>query len=193
MPRHSIACGCGCGDLATPGRRFIIGHRTFKRQPLVERFWLKVDQNGPIPEHRPDLGPCWLWLGLLNPGTGYGRLHRSNTEAPRVLNAHAYSYILARGPVPKGCELDHLCRVRACVNPDHLDPVTHLENFLRGNHPMAILCRSGVCKRGHERNAANTYWRKGTNKVVYCRPCRREARAAAHQREAISGASCQAS
>lgn len=70
---------------------------------------------------------CWLWTGQLN-NTGYGLFWYQTGKR----GAHVVLWELLRGLVPDGLELDHLCRVRRCVNPDHLEPVTHSENLLRG-------------------------------------------------------------
>lgn len=70
---------------------------------------------------------CWVWLGQEN-RNGYGRLRRFGK---RVM-AHKYYYELLKGPIPKDLVLDHLCRIRACVNPEHLEPVTVQINTLRG-------------------------------------------------------------
>jgi hypothetical protein len=85
----------------------------------IERFFAFVS-----PE--PNSG-CWLWCGGLQ-SRGYGFFCLS--DASMVL-AHRYSYELARGPVPDGLEVDHLCRLKACVNPEHLEAVTQSENTLR--------------------------------------------------------------
>lgn len=112
--------------------------------PFKERFWAKVDRDGPVPEHRPDLGPCWLWAAGLN-RDGYGRFGVSGTK----LGAHRVAYELLRGPIPDGLELDHLCRAPCCVNPDHLEPVTHRENCRRGFSPSAKAVRTGLCEDAH--------------------------------------------
>jgi HNH endonuclease len=96
------------------------------RTPPSERFWAKINKGGPIPEHRSDLGPCWLWTAATNYGYGVFRIDR------RSIYAHRYAYELLVGPIPDGLQLDHLCRVPPCVNPTHLEPVTHRENILRG-------------------------------------------------------------
>lgn len=87
---------------------------------------------------------CWLWIGCTNP-QGYGQIR----IAKRVLRlAHCVSYELHIGPIGDGLELDHLCRVRCCVNPQHLEPVTHLENVRRGQgHGSETVCPEGehVC------------------------------------------------
>ena len=78
-----------------------------------------------IPE--PNTG-CLIWLGSL--AHGYGRIGKSRQRGSRY--AHIVAYELANGPVPEGLQLDHKCRVRCCINPDHLEPVTQQENIRRG-------------------------------------------------------------
>src|SRR5258706_12171013 len=76
----------------------------------------RVDRFGPIPAHRPELGPCWLWLGPVSP-YGYAQVSFRGVK----FQAHRVVYWLAVGPIPPGQEVDHLCRVRRCVNPKHLE------------------------------------------------------------------------
>jgi hypothetical protein len=121
-----------------------------------ERFWLKVNRDGPIPEYHPELGPCWLWTG----GTtdGYGRFHIPNpTPGPRQksVRAHIYAYNELVGEVPEGLVIDHLCRVRCCVRPSHLEPVTPAENLARGTGFGSVTMRTGFCKRGHSFSGDN--------------------------------------
>ena len=137
------------------------------RQAVKERFWAKVDKNGPIPAHRPDLGACWIWLGAINKA-GYG--HAWNGQ--KVCRAHRLSYELLVGKFPPKKMSDHLCRVRRCVNPEHIEPVTNRQNVLRGNSPIAGYAKQTQCKRGHPYTARNTYFYK--SKVGRdCRICRR--------------------
>lgn len=143
-----------------------------EKRPADERFWEKVDKNGPVPAHRPDLGSCWLWIGHVEPTTGYGRFQVQR----KTWNAHHWAYSRFVGEIPKGYDRDHLCRVRRCVNWTHLDAVPHRENVLRGKAPAAVIHATGRCARGHERTAENYYEAPGGK--GYCIPCRRARRSA---------------
>jgi HNH endonuclease len=93
----------------------------------LDRFLIYVDQDGPIPDHAPDLGPCWLWLGSTNP-SGYGQFSIGRKGR---FTAHRWHYIRVKGPVADDLQIDHLCRVTSCVNPEHLEAVTASENCRR--------------------------------------------------------------
>lgn len=95
----------------------------------IERFLEKVDQNGPLSEERPDLGPCWLWTAGRS-RHGYARFLLSE---PREIWAHRVAHILFKGPIPADWEVDHLCFVRHCVNPAHLEAVVQVVNMRRAN------------------------------------------------------------
>ena len=125
------------------------------------RFWKKV-----MPE--PNSG-CWLWEGGLD-GKGYGTFLISLPVRHNV-RAHRFSYELHKGAIPAELELDHLCRNKVCVNPDHLEPVTHEENMRRcpelGKWSRAHITH---CPHGHEYSDENTYmWRN----MRHCRECNR--------------------
>jgi hypothetical protein len=102
-----------------------------------ERLLAFIDKDGPIPGHRPELGPCWIWTGSTDE-KGYGRFH---DNGPR--KAHRCSYELHVGEIPDGLEPDHLCRNRPCVNPGHLEVVTHRENCQRARYS------NEECAKGH--------------------------------------------
>lgn len=145
-------------------------HRTdgsFAPIPIAERFWNKVDYDGPIPSHRPDLGPCWLWKSCISPTQGYARIWIDG----RLKEAHPIAYRLAIGPIPDGLQLDHLCRVRHCVRPSHLEAVTRKVNILRGESPMARESRQTSCIHGHAFDEANTWFDKFGKR--HCRTCNR--------------------
>lgn len=93
---------------------------------------------------------CWIWrAGISVYGYGWFRPH----GLMECCNAHRVAFELYVGPIPKGKELDHLCRNRACVNPAHLEPVARIENIRRG-----FSSRFGnKCGRGHKRTAQNTF------------------------------------
>lgn len=116
---------------------------------------------------------CWLWMGAVS-SDGYGIIRADRRSQP----AHRLAYIAFKGQIPDGMTIDHLCRVRGCVNPDHLEAVTNAENARRA----AVLQVRGVCKRGHSPTPENTYLRKGRKGWADCLECRRirkrEARAA---------------
>jgi hypothetical protein len=100
---------------------------------------------------------CWVYGGYLNPATGYGQVGKHST-VHRVMWEHE------NGPIPSGLHIDHLCRVRACCKPAHLEPVTPRENTLRGPGSKA------TCKHGHPYTPENTL--RQTTGRRYCRTCR---------------------
>lgn len=119
-----------------------------------------------------DDGKCWLWTGPVSPA-GYGYL----THQGQSLRAHRFAYELVNGPVPDGLVLDHLCRVRRCVNPAHLEAVTQRVNLMRSPATRAARRLLSTCARGHEFDAANTYTRRNGTRL--CRECARLRRLAA--------------
>ena len=139
--------------------------RNMKARPMADRFWPKV--------HKTE--SCWLWTGAKSTA-GYGTFNLGRRGAGYDL-AHRISYRLAHGTIPDGLTLDHLCRVRHCVNPEHLEPVTHRENVMRGAGPKVAISRTGKCARGHDVSAENTqYHRDG--RIAFCKVCRRDKRQA---------------
>ena len=133
----------------------------------TERFWAKVNKNGPVPARHPELGPCWIWTASLNVRHGYGQFKLNG----RTRKPHQISYEIGIGPIPDGKEPDHLCGVRRCVNWHHLEAVTRRVNFLRGNHSTAISVRENRCYRGHEFTPENTVTRPNRPGKRECRKC----------------------
>ena len=107
---------------------------------------------------------CWLWLGARD-SSGYGQLWVNG----RVVGAHRFAYETFIGPIAAGLHLDHGCRNHSCVNPGHVEPVTVLENLMRGI-PGQWVARSH-CPSGHPFNTANTY-RNPASRGRTCRACR---------------------
>ena len=136
-----------------------------KLLPLTERFWEKVD--------RRDSDECWPWLASLD-ANGYGQIYGGPLK-PTNRKAHQVSYEINVGPIPSGLELDHTCRNPACVNPSHLEPVTHRENDLRGVGVGARNARKSHCSKGHPYDLMNTLFGK---RGRICRTCRKLWRAA---------------
>jgi hypothetical protein len=119
------------------------------------RFWSKVSGA--------DFTECWLWTAGLSISGGYGQFGLNG----RQLQAHRVAYELLIADIPDGLQIDHLCRVRACVNPWHLEPVTLLENARRGARAT-----KSACANGHPFDADNTYiWRVGDRTTRRCRAC----------------------
>lgn len=150
--------------------------RYYTRRDPEERFWPKVDKSGPmILDTR-----CWVWTGSLDP-QGYGHFYLPGRyETAAMISAHVFGYELENGPVPEGCDLDHLCRTPACVRAAHLEPVTHRENCLRGVGFAAINARKTHCPGGHEYDAVNTrYDKEGAR---HCRVCQKEWNAARYRK-----------
>lgn len=109
---------------------------------------------------------CWLWTGLMSrQGYGFASLNGKR------IGAHRAAYMLLVGPIPTGLDLDHLCRHRACVNPDHLEAVTHRINILRGEGLAAKNALKTHCKRGHEFTPDNILRDKQRTHVRRCKIC----------------------
>ncbi len=121
---------------------------------MLARFWKCTDRSGT----------CWLWSKSLD-RYGYGEIKISG----RRHLAHRFTYELLVGPIPRGMVLDHLCRIRRCVNPDHLEPVTNRENLLRGEGFAAKNTAKSHCPQGHPYDETNTIIRPCGSRR--CRAC----------------------
>ena len=126
--------------------------------PLRERLLARYETNAE---------GCWIWQGVRV--GGYGQIGKENNGG--MVYAHRAAYELIVGPIPDGLTLDHLCRNRACINPDHLEPVTMKENVLRGMSPTAINARKTHCNNGHPLDGDNLSLRKDGGRI--CLACRR--------------------
>jgi hypothetical protein len=132
----------------------------FLAQDPTERFWSKVQLEDTI---FPENG-CMLWTAArIN---GYGKFALAHAK---TVSAHCWNYEQRYGPIPDGLQLDHLCRVRHCVNPDHLEPVTAILNINRGNTGLRNSLKTH-CPQGHLYDLENTGIIKSTGSR-YCRIC----------------------
>ena len=119
-----------------------------------------------LPQHLQDkIMPvtecgCWVWIGGKSL-CGYGRVKVQGSRIAKP--THRVIYELFNGKIPKGLEPDHICNLRCCVNPNHIEPKTHAENMARNAH-----ARKTHCKRGHEFTPENTGHYKGSR---HCRKC----------------------
>jgi len=144
-------CSWACRDPRANGRH----------TPAIERFHALCTPD-------PNSG-CWLWIGHIQKA-GYGTF----APAGRTILAHRYAYEILVGPVPLGLDLDHLCRVRRCVNPKHLEPVTRLVNVQRG-----LIGTATCCRNGHP--YTDVYVTSQGTRI--CRICRRKTDAARRRRD----------
>jgi HNH endonuclease len=131
---------------------------------LGDRFWEKV-QMPSLPDG------CMEWMAHRSV-YGYGRFKFNGVQ----VGAHRLSWIITNGPIPKNMQIDHLCRNRGCVRPDHLDLVTQKENVLRSEAPSAKQAKQTHCKRGHELSGDNIYQgkyeRTGIRDCISCQRLR---------------------
>lgn len=143
--RCVLAAGLGEGMEASPltlTSRVVAALRP-RKLTAEERFWSHVERRSE--------DECWPWRGTISV-KGYGRAWLGKNHKPRATGAHRMAYELTVGPIPDGLTIDHLCRVRHCVNPKHLEPVSGRENTMRGESFSARLARQAKCIHGHEFN-----------------------------------------
>jgi len=122
-------------------------------------FWAKVKKTDT----------CWLWTGSTTK-LGYGQFR----VGKKIKRAHRIAYELLKEPIPENLVLDHLCRVRNCVNPNHLQPVTIRENVLRGLPRKNKQKTKTHCNKGHEFTKESTYFIATQNNARRCRICHNE-------------------
>lgn len=126
-----------------------------RRQKLIQNILSRIEIN-------PGLNSCWEWQGALNP-KGYAHVCWKGLPT----QGHRACYILFRGEIPEGKEIDHLCGNRSCIHPWHMEAVDHRVNILRGNTLAAKQLKQRHCKRGHSLEDAIS--RRGNRRE--CRTC----------------------
>ncbi|GAA2691987.1 HNH endonuclease family protein [Nonomuraea recticatena] len=155
--------------------------------PVVGTRWLKrVDMAGTVPQHAPELGPCWPTNGPTN-SKGYPII----SVGGKTKLLHLVVYPTVHGPIPPGWEVDHLCHHpdyckkkagcphRRCGNPGHWRAVPQEENNLRSGSVTAVNARKDECIRGHPLVGDNLIVRADRPEHRECRECRRLRRAMA--------------
>lgn len=161
---HDLNRLCPNQLCVNPEHAAVVRHATYCRrrgtQSLAERMERFI-------EVIPDLPGCWLWIGARC-GSGYGSVAVGRRNGTAM--AHRAMYELAKGPIPAGFVLDHLCGLKICVNPDHLRPVPQRDNVMRGSSIPALNASKAVCTNGHQFDEANTYQSKAGRA---CRACHR--------------------
>lgn len=130
--------------------------KALPREHYVAKFWGMVDKTDT----------CWLWTGMTTP-TGYASFYAGIHGGGKTY-AHRFVYDLMVGRIPDGYDIDHLCRVRNCVNPDHLEAVTHRENMLRGDTVVARMAAKTHCAKGHPLDGIY----EGSRYCTTCKPRR---------------------
>lgn len=153
-------CACGCGEIVR--RRFVHGHN--RRGPHIAPI-RTLDMVLAMYEQITESG-CWIFTGKLTE-SGYARLQLNG----RTARLHRLFYEHFVGPIPPGLVPDHLCRVRCCLRPDHIEIVTMRENTLRGQGPTAQFAKRDRCSSGHVYTATSMQLRDGRR---ICRICERE-------------------
>lgn len=151
------------------------------RAPVADRFWSKVDHDGPVPPGRPELGPCWRWTAATRGGYGAFNVPATPTEPRRRVDADRWAYEHHTGPLPAGHDIEHLCHTadaltvgcgggptcphRRCVNPAHLAAVP------AGSVLQGVAARHAAqthCPRGHPYDRVDSHGRRR------CSRCQRE-------------------
>jgi hypothetical protein len=142
---------------------------------LPKRFLVKIRlEDGPLPTQ------CWIWTASTKKD-GYGWFSVKH----KYIAPYKFAYQIIRGEVPIGLEFDHLCKKRACVNPFHVEPVSHQENIDRGKGPPQR--QKTYCSKGHPFDSINTYfYMSGKYKMRGCLICRRERSAAFRARNKVN-------
>lgn len=166
-PNPEGLCSCGCGEPTPLAKRTSATTLAIKGQPL--RFVPGHQRRKHPTEYEPEdrgfpAGKCWIWKRAVDTH-GYGVVVR----AGHSIRAHRLVYERHVGPIPDGLDLDHLCRVRDCVNPTHLEPVSRSENIARGEGAAGIVARTGKCLRGHPFSGDNLYVSPSGSR--HCRAC----------------------
>jgi HNH endonuclease len=129
---------------------------------IPSRMWAKIKVD-PIFQ-------CWIWIAKkVRAGYGVTGIGSRTDGSRRSVYTHRFFYEMLVAKIPEGLQIDHLCRVRACCNPNHLEPVTARENLLRGETLPAMCSKKTHCPLGHPYDEDNTIIKRGKHRN--CRTC----------------------
>lgn len=161
-------CKCDCGTERLVRSGDLVNDKSKSCGCLQTEHYKDFSVEEAFQEKVEKTDGCWIWLGAKTPN-GYGVFQIKGKH----IYAHRYSYELETGKkIPKGLDIDHLCRHHSCVNPRHLEPVTRAENVWRG----VVARRRNMCVKGlHPMTGRNVYINPTTGKSR-CRRCRDEYR-----------------
>lgn len=141
-----------------------MGKRGVAARPAIERF---------AGKYEADADGCWLWTAMVN-SRGYAQIGVTLSPGVTVTRyAHRVAYEATHGPIPDGLVVDHICNVRRCVNPDHLQLLTSQENIDRSQHPMILRRLEDRCVRGHDLSDPAVVYIRPDNGRRACRKCYR--------------------
>lgn len=148
-----------------------------KPEHIASRLAARMANRGSVKDvilrkKKVDINGCWVWLGnrVKKSNGDYGHISIKWKDVRKTFRAHRLSYEVFIGDIPEGLELDHKCRNTLCINPDHLEPVTHTENMRR-----RIDINKPQCKNGHDYTEENTYVNPRGRRE--CRVCKEVSRA----------------
>ena len=130
--------------------------------PAAVKFNEKYLIDRSIPE--PNTG-CWLWLGSVSQD-GYSQVGKPPWSGHRI------AFEVKHGPVPEGMEVDHICRVRCCVNPDHMQPLTHYDNLIKSYRKVSPNSLKTHCPKGHPLDGENLRLKKTSTRLGVSRQCK---------------------
>lgn len=148
-----LKLGASVEPMPSGNRLVLMDSRVAGPRKLNNKLKIEISSNG-----------CWNWRATVKPD-GYGMIYISGRKSQK---AHRFFYEKLIGPIPTGLCIDHLCRNRCCVNPTHLEPVTHKENTLRGIGLTAVNKKKTHCYKGHPYTPENMTSEK---KFRQCRTC----------------------
>lgn len=128
--------------------------RGYVSLPLADRFWAKVDKNGPVPAHRPELGPCWVWTASTD-GHGYGTIREAG-RGSRLLKAHRVGWILQNGAIDDDVLVLHKCDNPPCVRGGHLFDGSQSDNIrdAAAKGRLVFQAHPELCPRGEHASSA---------------------------------------